>query len=93
MRSTKELSTEQLGHLPFSKEKLEVSKIHHDNHGEHASVPSKGNKRAIPNDHWEMHYDLGAPSKNMKDIEGSDFNPKCANERKTTHLKVNKEDH
>lgn len=49
--------------------------------------------QAVPNQHWEKHYSPSKPSKNMEDTEGSDFNPKCPSDRKTTHVKVNKEDH
>ena len=73
--------------------KLEGPKKHHDTHGMNASMPEKGNKRAILKDHWEMHYDLCAPSRNMKITEGADFAPKRSDERKTTYLKVNREDH
>ncbi len=48
---------------------------------------------AVPNKHWEKHYSPSKPSENMELTEGSDFNPKCPSDRKTTHLKVNKEDH
>ncbi len=44
-------------------------------------------------EHWEMHYSMHTPSKNMVLTKGSDFVPKCPKDRKTTHLKVNKEDH
>jgi len=54
---------------------------------------SKGNKRAIPGEHWERTYDATNPSKNMILTEGADFNPKSSDERKTTHIKVNREDH
>ena len=70
-----------------------MAKRHHDNHGKDASVPAKGNARAIPNQHWERHYDLCAPSRNMKLTEGADFVAKRPSERKTTYEKVNKEDH
>jgi hypothetical protein len=47
-----------------------------------------------PKKHHDDHgpYDSG-PSENMKVVKGSDFNPKCSDERKTTYIKVNKEDH
>lgn len=66
---------------------------HHHNHGKDASVPAKGNACAIPGEHWEKHYSLNDPSKNMKDTQGADFAPKCPSDRKTTYLKVNREDH
>ena len=44
-----------LGHGPFSEVSLEGPKKHHDDHGSNASVPAKGEGRAIPGDHWEMH--------------------------------------
>ncbi len=50
-------------------------------------------ERAVPNTHWEKHYDVSKPSKNMEATEGSDFNPKNPTNRKTTYIKVNKEDH
>lgn len=50
-------------------------------------------KSAIPNDHWERHYDRCAPSENMVLTEGADFNPKNSTFRKTTYLKVNEQDH
>lgn len=93
MASRKSPGIDPMGHPPFSKVKLEGPKVHHDDHGNNASVPAKGNKRAIPNEHWEKHYDLNAPSKNMEFVKGSDFCPKISDERKTTYLKVNKEDH
>lgn len=83
----------QLGHKPFSKNKLEGPKKHHDNHGSKDSVPAKGASRAIPGQHWERLYDATGPSDNMKAVRGSDFNPKCADKRKTTHIKVNDTDH
>jgi hypothetical protein len=51
------------------------------------------NGRPSSNEHWERHYSLSQPSKNMVVTEGADFNPKCPNERKTTHLKVNNTDY
>lgn len=77
----------------MGKEKLEGPKKHHNPHGKDASVPAKGERRAIPNEHWERSYDLCAPSKNMELTKGSDFVAKNPTDRKTTHLKVNKEDH
>jgi hypothetical protein len=82
-----------MGYGPFGKEKLEGPKVHHDYHGKDASVPAKGNARAIPNQHWEMHYDLCEPSRNMYLTEGADFVAKEPNKRKTTYQKVNEEDH
>ncbi len=82
-----------MGYSPFGKEKLEGPKVHHDNHGKDASVPAKGNKRAIPGEHWEMRYNMSKPSENMIVTEGADFEPKQSDKRKTTQLKVNKEDH
>lgn len=68
-------------------------KKHHDNHGINASVPHKGDGPAVPNEWWEKRYSLWEPSRNMVLTEGADFNPKQSDMRKTTHLKVNKEDH
>jgi hypothetical protein len=82
-----------LGHSPFGKEKLEGPKKHHDFHGTTDSVPGKGKGSTTPNEHWERLYDATDGSANMKATEGSDFNPKCPSERKTTHIKVNREDH
>jgi hypothetical protein len=83
----------QLGHKPGSKVKLEGPKRHHDDHGPKDSIPMKGSARAIPGQHWERLYDGYDPSRNMILVEGSDFNPKCPGERKTTHIKVNETDH
>ena len=79
-----------------SRVKLEGPKKHHDNHGMNASNPGeskKDNKNPAGSGHWEKHYSVNEPSKNMKDTEGSDFNPKRGRDRKTTHLKVNECDH
>jgi len=38
-------------------------------------------------------YDATDASKNMYLTEGSDFAPKCPTDRKTTYIKVNREDH
>lgn len=73
--------------------KLEGPKVHHDDHGKDASRPHGGSGKAVPSKHWEMHYDLCSPSKNMKATHGADFAPKRSDERKTTYIKVNKEDH
>lgn len=93
MAGRKSPGMSQLGHSPFSNVKLEGPKKHHDDHGDKASVPAKGNARAIPGEHWERHYSLNEPSQTMKVTEGADFAPKCSDERKTTYLKVNREDH
>ena len=93
MAKGKSAGTSQLGHDPFSKVKLEGPKRHHDDHGPTASVPGKGNKNAVPNQHWERGYNQWAPSPNMILTEGADFNAKTSRQRKTTHLMVNPEDH
>lgn len=93
MASRKSPGLDPLGHSPFSKVKLEGPKKHHDDHGHNASVPAKRDARAIPGEHWERHYSLNEPSKNMYDTQGSDFAPKNPSDRKTTYLKVNREDH
>ena len=93
MSARKSPGIDPLGHKPFSNVKLEGPKKHHDDHGKDASVPGKGNKNAVPNEHWERHYSLSEPSENMKLVHGSDFCPKESDLRKTTYLKVNKEDH
>lgn len=54
---------------------------------------STGKARAAPKEHWEMSYNPTAASKNMHDVAGSDFNPKCPKDRKTTYVKVNEADH
>lgn len=82
-----------MGHSPFSKVKLEGPKKHHDYHGKDASVPAKGNKRAVPNEHWEMRYSTCEASPNMEVTQGADFIAKNPTYRQTTHKKVNKEDH
>jgi hypothetical protein len=56
-------------------------------------IAMKQNKKPAPSQHWERHYSLNEPSKNMKDTGGADFAPKCPSDRKTTYVKVNKEDH
>ena len=93
MSSKKSAGKSQLGHGPFSDVSLEGPKKHHDNHGNDASRPMKGQESAIPKGHWEMSYDLCSPSNNMKLTGGADFAPKKSDERKTTYIKVNKEDH
>jgi hypothetical protein len=93
MASRKSPGFNPLGHKPFDKVKLEGPKTHHDDHGPNASVPAKGSARAIPNEHWERSYNLCAPSRNMELTSGSDFVAKNPSDRKTTHLKVNREDH
>lgn len=79
-----------LGYGPFGHEKLEGTKKHHDDHGSNDSVPGR---KPIPNEHWEIKYNATGPSKNMYLTEGSDFAPKRPCDRKTTYIKVNKEDH
>lgn len=44
-------------------------------------------------DHWENMYSMHTPSDNMKHTQGGDWGPKIASDRKTTHLKINKQDH
>jgi hypothetical protein len=93
MASKKSAGVAPLGHEPFSKVKLEGPRRHHDYHGDKASVPGKGEGMAVPNKHYEIHYNMHKPSENMVLTEGADFVPKCPQDRKTTHLKVNKTDH
>ena len=93
MAGRKAPGTNPLGHSPFGHEKLEGPKVHHDDHGIDASVPAHGSRRAIPGQHWERLYDATDASRNMVITEGADFNPKCAKDRKTTHIKVNETDH
>lgn len=85
--------TDPLGHPPFSKVKLEGPKKHHDYHGMDASVPGKGDKKAVPGQHWERLYNATDASDYMKSVQGDAFNPQCAKDRKTTHIKVNETDH
>jgi len=81
------------GYKPSSKVNLEGPKKHHDDHGPNASVPGKGDGRATPKDHWEMHYDVNAPSKDLCRNEGNSFNPISGSKRESTQKKVNAEDH
>lgn len=82
-----------LGHRPSSKVKLEGPKKAHDDHGINASVPMKKSGNAVPRDHWEKQYSSWEASPNMYATEGADFIAKNPSDRKTTHLKVNREDH
>lgn len=79
-----------LGHSPGSKVKLEGPKVHHDFHGNDASVPGKGKKNAVPSGHWEKQYSMHSMSTNAP---GNEMNPKCAKIRPSTHVKVNETDH
>jgi hypothetical protein len=53
----------------------------------------KKERAGVPAEHWERSYDLSKPSRNMELTAGSDFVAKPPQERKTTHLKVNEQDH
>lgn len=53
----------------------------------------KKDGRAVPNERWEVKVSPGAPSKNMKDTQGSDFNAMPAKNRKTVYVKVNETDY
>jgi len=90
--SSKKPGVSQLGHSPMSKVKLEGPKKHHDFHGNTDSVPGKGNGKVIPGEHWEKHYSDSFVH-DKKGRAGSEWNPKGANTRTTTHNKVNREDH
>jgi len=92
MASRKSPGIDPMGHPPFSKVKLEGPKVHHDYHGDNASVPGKGNKNAVPGSHWEVKYDPTV-HKDSRTTRGSEFSPKKSDERMTTYVKVNKEDH
>jgi hypothetical protein len=65
---------------------------HHDNHGKSASVPGKGNASIDRGSHWEKHYKM-SDVRDTNHIAGTEWNPKVANTRTTTHTKVNGEDH
>ncbi len=93
MAGRKSAGMAPLGHPALSKVHLEGPKVHHDFHGSKDSVPGKGYGSAIPGEHWEKKYNATDASVNMKLVEGADFNPKCPDERKTTYIKVNKQDH
>jgi len=92
MASKKSAGVAPLGHAPFSKIKLEGPKRHHDFHGNAASVPGKGEGMAVPNQAYEIHYNMHKPSENMVLVQGDDFMAKRPRDRKTTHLKVNETD-
>lgn len=76
-----------LGHMPFSK--IGARKRHHDDHGPDASVPAKGEEKAVPADHWEMYYDRQQPT----DRPEAAFDPICARDRPKMYNKVNETDH
>lgn len=86
---SKKAGVSPLGHSPFGKEKLEGPKKHHDIHGKTDSQPAMGNKRAIPNEHWERSYNPD-PESNTK---SGAFDPKCPDKRPCVHNKVNETDH
>lgn len=90
MVARKSPGVDPLGHPPFSRVRLEGPKVHHDFHGNDASVPAKGTARAIPGEHWEMQYN---PLPEGTDHPSDAFSPKIASKRPCTHNKVNKEDH
>ena len=92
-KKEKNAGVNPLGHSPFGREKLEGPKVHHDFHGSDASRPEGGNNPPVPRDHWEMHYSLCDPNHHMIVSEGDAFDPQRPGARKTTHLKVNEEDH
>jgi hypothetical protein len=90
MASRKPPGIDPMGHPPFAKVKLEGPKKHHDDHGPNASVPAKGDARAIPGEHWEMQYTkTGTTGNKVMDL----YNPICAKDRPTAHKKVNETDH
>lgn len=66
-----------------------MKKHHHHDHGKDASVPQKGNSRAVPSDHWEKYYDPEQP----KDRPEAAFDPMLAKDRPTMYKKVNETDH
>ncbi len=79
-----------LGHEPFSNVKLEGPKKHHDDHGPNASVPAKGDARAIPGEHWEMRYNqYGVWSEKPSGA----FLGARSQDRPQPHDKLNAEDH
>jgi len=90
MAGRKSAGVAPLGYSPMLQERLEGPKKHHDNHGSKDSVPGK---HPIGEKAWEVHYNATDASKNMHYVEGADFVPKCPGDRKTTYIKVNREDH
>jgi len=56
-----------------------------------ASAPKKGNGPAVPNEHWERHYNP-TPNKDSASVRGFEFNPMRSDHRMTTYLKTNKTD-
>jgi len=63
---------------------------HHHDHGNDASVPAKGNKRAVPADHWEMTYHAQETREHRPEAR---FDPICAKDRPKLYTKVNETDH
>ncbi len=58
-----------------------------------ASKKPGANAGKMPNsEHWEKHYS-DSYTKDKKGRAGSEWNPKIANTRTSTHNKVNREDH
>jgi hypothetical protein len=82
----------QLGHAPGSKVKLQGLKRHHDDHGPNASVPGKGGGQVPSQEHWEKTFRT-TPDKDTPRRMGSEFDPRQAKNRMTTHVKVNECDH
>lgn len=66
-----------------------MKKHHHHDHGKDASVPAKGNARAVPDRHWEMYYNRQQPM----DRPEAKFDPIPGKDRPKMYNKVNETDH
>lgn len=62
---------------------------HHHDHGNDASVPAKGNAKAVPGQHWEKQYDMQQPRARPE----SKFDPIRSKDRPKMYNKVNETDH
>lgn len=71
---------------------LEGPHRHHHDHGKDASVPMKGNGRAVPNEHWSVPYHSTVYC-DEEYTRGSQFSPRRSDSRITTYEKVNSTDH
>lgn len=67
-----------------------MKRHHHHDHGNDASVPAKGNERAVPGKQWEIQYN---PLPAGKSTPAGAFDPKRSKDRPCAHNKVNESDH
>lgn len=93
---TKSREAEDMGVNGPIHTEISGKKIHHNpdySKNKDADVIPKGNKRAVPNDHWEKDVGPSVFARGYGDDPAGAFLPRPGKDRAVPHKKINECDH